>query len=427
MYKNRVISVLLLIAVFITMTFCGKYYFTLFTNEIENFSQRDAFVLNEYNSEIIEKLQRTENTDDWQAIIDSYEEIIVHIEDSSGNIIAATTGREWSRLDVKIQNPFKFDNEAYMIRSSVYFLRGYLTDATYLYRFIILVLVIISLLSLLSALIIYTFMLRPVYRLYDNIELYEHGMKPKRSVSHSQIAQLQNRFVTMTETIDKEQQNQRRIIASISHDIKTPLTSIMGYSELLNKENLTEERKQRYINTIYQRSTDIKGLIDDFDEYLSYNMASALKKKKITVAEMMERLTDGYEEELNHFGVKFICDINDSDEYVDVDVAKMRRVFGNIISNSTKHFKSEIRIIEVECEEDGKNLTITLSDNGEGVEDDKLDMIFEPLYTSDEGRKVAGLGLAICREIIEGHNGTIYARKSKYGGLAVVIKLKLVK
>lgn len=426
MYKSRGISVILSAIILIAMIGCGKYYFALFTNEIETFSQRDALILHEYNDEIIERLQSTDSIDLWQEIVDSYDEIIIHIEDSQGNLVALTSDREWSLLDVKIQNPFKYGDDAYMIRSSVYFLRGYLTDSNYLFRFVIAILSIIFLVGIFLVAVIYAFMLRPIYSLYDNIERYESGIKPKRSRRLSQIGLLQNRFVEMTETIDKQQQNQRRIIASISHDIKTPLTSIMGYAELLKKENLSEERKQRYLSTVYQKSIDIKSLIDDFDEYLSYNMESSLHTSKISVSEMMEKLTDGYEEELKQINIDFICRPIQFNEYVDVDIIKMRRVYGNIISNSIKHMKNGRKIIDTKCTSDGKYLTLKISDSGEGVDEDKLEIIFEPLYTSDEGRKVAGLGLAICKEIIESHGGTICAERSEFGGLSIIIKLNLL-
>ena len=425
MYKNRKFSIFLMLLLLVSMVAFGKYYFRLFATEVENFSNRDRLILQEYNNEIIKKLQKTDSTDKWQKIVDSYDQIIVHIENSDGNLVAETTGKEWSILDVKIQNPFKFEDDAFMIRSSVYFARGYLTDSNYLFRFIVLVALIIFCVVVFLVILIYAFMLRPVYRLYDNIERYESGIKPKRTYHRSQIGILQNRFVEMTDTIDKQQQDQRRIIASISHDIKTPLTSIMGYAELLKKENLPEERKQRYLSTVYQKSVDIKSLIDDFDEYLSYNMESSLHKSTMTVSEMMEKLVDGYEEELKQLGVRFIFHKVEITDNIDVDIIKMRRVFGNIIGNAIKHFDKNDRFIEVLCRKEDDQLVIIISDNGEGVEEEKLEIIFEPLYTSDEGRKVAGLGLAICREIVESHSGSIYAERSPYGGLSTVIKLKL--
>ena len=73
---------------------------------------------------------------------------------------------------------------------------------------------------------------------------------------------------------------------------------------------------------------------------------------------------------------------------------------------------------------DRKKVYINIADSGKGVAEEKLDVIFEPLYTSDEGRKVAGLGLAICREIVDSHGGKIYAKSSEYGGLEICIELE---
>ena len=81
------------------------------------------------------------------------------------------------------------------------------------------------------------------------------------------------------------------------------------------------------------------------------------------------------------------------------------------------------KIIETRFTADKKKVYITITDNGEGVSEDKLDIIFEPLYTSDEGRKVAGLGLANCREIISAHDGKIYAQNVVQGGLKICIEL----
>ena len=95
----------------------------------------------------------------------------------------------------------------------------------------------------------------------------------------------------------------------------------------------------------------------------------------------------------------------------------------NIFTNSVKHFKDDNKRIVVEIMKLDGVIAFRFSDNGKGVPDDKLELIFEPLYTSDEGRKVAGLGLSICREITEAHDGRIYAEKSEMGGLAVTVEL----
>ena len=106
-----------------------------------------------------------------------------------------------------------------------------------------------------------------------------------------------------------------------------------------------------------------------------------------------------------------------------MDINKLKRVFSNILSNSVKHFRDGEKKIRIDIFSSGEMVAIRFSDNGKGVDEDKYELIFEPLYTSDEGRKVAGLGLSICREITEAHDGRIYAEKSEMGGLAVTVEL----
>ncbi len=421
--KNDILFVFFLSVAFTCVCF---YYFHSVSNMINQYAERDTTLLQNFNEDIMSKLQDTGSTAEWQKIVDSYDGVIIDIKDDEDRSVAHTTNKEWSIIDTKVQKAFVYKDNAYILRTSVYFVRDYLTDSGYLFKLIIIVFGMVTLFIVLISLIIYTLMLRPMHKLYDSIEKYEKGEPIKRMNRRSEIARLQNRFVDMTETISKQQQNQRRIIASISHDIKTPLTSIMGYAEMMKKENLSEERKQRYLNTVYEKAVAIRDIVDDFDEYLSYNLDSSLRKTKMTVTEMLEKLTESYEDELHSYGVDLICNIEQSNDIIDVDIQKMRRVIGNIIGNSLKHFNSERKLIEIECKKKPGAAQIIISDNGEGVESEKLEVIFEPLYTSDQGRKVAGLGLAICKEIVESHGGEIYAEKSKFGGLAVVIELKTI-
>lgn len=422
--KNDLMFIVVLIAAFTVIFF---YYFHSVADMIGEYSERDTSMLQNLNDDIVSRLQNTPDTASWGSIIDEYEGIVVDIKSGDDKTVAHTSGKEWSIIGTKVQKAFIYNDEPYILRTSVYFVRDYLNDSGYLFKLLVIVFVMVTLAIILIAMIIYALMLRPMHKLYSSIEKYEKGEPVVRMKGRSEVARLQRRFVDMTETITKQQQNQRRIIASISHDIKTPLTSIMGYAEMMKKENLPEERKQRYLKTVYDKSVAIRDIVNDFDEYLSYNLDSSLKKKEMTVNEMMNLLTDGYEDELASFGVDFICTTEENDDIIEVDIPKMRRVIGNVIGNSLKHFDSERKLIEVECKKKQGEVQIIISDNGEGVDEEKLEVIFEPLYTSDQGRKVAGLGLAICKEIVESHGGTIYAEKSKLGGLAVVTKLKTKK
>jgi len=273
-------------------------------------------------------------------------------------------------------------------------------------------------------LIIYSFLLRPFRVIYKAIEEYDRSGTIMDIKLKGFAGRVYRRFSTMARKLDSQQMNQRRIIASISHDIKTPLTSIMGYSERLKKDNLSEERKQRYLNTVYDKAVDIRTLVDEFDEYLGYNLSYGIQKSKLTVEDIEKCIINDYSDDFTQAGIDFeIINHANKDAEILADIQKLKRVCSNIFTNSIKHFKGEQKIIRLEISADGGMIVFRFSDNGEGVDEDKMNLIFEPLYTSDEGRKVAGLGLAICKEIVDVHYGKIYAEKSDLGGLAVCVEL----
>ncbi len=414
----------MVILIFLCAVIAFAYsYNSYITTVVADAAYNDKEILHSYNSEIIRKLTSQESVANWSEIVEQYEDIVIVIENSSNKVVVKSIGKTWSALDVKVQTPFEFGGEAYLIKSSVYLLRDYVSDVRTMVKFIFVEFLIgLACLSLLI-LIIYNVMLRHYRGLYKAIEEYEKTGNLKKIALKGYAGEIYSRFESMTKNLERQQQNQRRIIASISHDIKTPLTSIMGYAERLNKDNVTQDRKARYLDTVYGKSLEIQQLVNEFDEYLGYNLIQEMKTEVISARELADFVSREYLGDLEPAGVKLNI-LNYADEAkMAIDTGKFKRVFGNIFGNSMKHFKSEEKIIDFEISCDKKKIYINISDSGDGVEEEKLDMIFEPLYTSDEGRKVAGLGLAICREIIESHWGKIYAKTSRYGGLEICIEL----
>ena len=264
--------------------------------------------------------------------------------------------------------------------------------------------------------------LNPIVSIQESMKNYKKGIKPKRSMRKDEYGYLQNTFVDITQNLEKEKQKQNTIIASISHDVKTPLTSVMGYSEKLKKGVTNEEKFKKYINVIYDKSNAIKEIIDDFDEYLNYNLKSNLKKRTITTQELLNIVKADYKDEFesNHVILKITNKI--PKEKLEIDIEKFRRVFANLIGNSLKHLKKEEKIISIEIgKEEDNNIKIVIADNGTGVKQENLSKIFDVLYTEDPSRKVSGFGLSICKEIIEAHEGKIWAESNEYGGLSVII------
>ena len=423
MRRDKTLNIWVLMIVLGVIVSFAYVYNSYVIQVVTDAAYNDRQFLQNHNIEIIEKLVSQESEESWDDIIRQYEDMSIRIENSDNVIIAKTTSKNSSSIDVKVRTPFQFKDKVYIIRSSVYILRDYVVNVKGVVEFVFIEFTIgLSALWLLMF-IIYELLLKPYRGLYKAIEEYDKTGKLKKVNLKGYAGHVYNRFSSLTENLEKEQENQRRIIASISHDIKTPLTSIMGYAERLSKDNISQERRTRYLDTVYGKSLEIQHLVNEFDEYLSFNGHQLFRFEKTTASLIAADLREYYTAEMEIQGVEF--NVNNYAEEADVciDRVKMKRVFDNIFNNSIKHFKDEKKIINVDISGNRQKIFIEISDNGEGVEEEKLGIIFEPLYTSDLGRKVAGLGLAICREIIDGHGGKIYAVKSESSGLTICIEL----
>lgn len=424
MIHNRRVN-FIIISVMIVVNITFAYVFNASVRRIMGeVAYNDYITLQSQNVRIVEELKKTGNVADWNTIINAYEENIC-IFDKDGKVVAKTENSKASALDAKVRTPFEFKGEAYLLRTSMYILRDYVGSSKGVVKFVIVELLLVIMALTIFVLIVYSAMLRPFRVVYKAIEEYDRSGKLMDIKLKGFAGKVYRCFGSMAKNLESQQQNQRRIIASISHDIKTPLTSIMGYSERLKKDNLSPERKERYLNTVYDKAVDIRTLVDEFDEYLGYNLSYGIKKTKITVKEIEECLLKDYRDDFRQAGIDFeIINHADKDAGIFGDIQKLKRVGSNIFANSVKHFSQDgEKKIRLEIFAEGEMIVMKFSDNGEGVPEDKLEMIFEPLYTSDEGRKVAGLGLSICREIVEVHYGRIYAEKSEMGGLTVCVEL----
>ena len=422
-YNRNLNFVIILVVLGLILSFSYSYNNYVKSSYAES-AENNREIVRQYNNEIIGRILLQEDIEAWSDIVGEYADLAVEIEDNNNMNVIQSVGENFKEPSIRVRTPFEFKNKVYLIESSMFVFKDYdegINGALYNFVIIEASLGIAFLCMLVFAL--YNFKLKHYKKLYKAIEDYEKTGKLKKAELKGYAGHIYKRFRSMTENLEIQRKNQQNIIASISHDIKTPLTSIMGYAERLGKDNISEERRARYLDTIYGKSLEIQKLVNEFDEYLSFDVPLQSETEEITTEYLTEKLREDYESDLELLGVKLIVNNRAPGAKMSVDKSKMKRVFGNIFGNSVKHFNSQEKIIDVDISCDKQKIYIVISDNGEGVEEEKLEVIFEPLYTSDEGRKVAGLGLAICREIIESHGGDIYARKSESCGLAICIEL----
>ena len=277
------------------------------------------------------------------------------------------------------------------------------------------------------AVLMYLLMLSPIVRLRKTMRrYYEKGDRPERSERQDEIGKLQNAFADLVGVLECKEKAEHQLIASISHDIKTPLTSVLGYSERLRSAELSPEKRQQYLDSVYEKALRLKSIVDEFDDYLDVGLRDTAPMRLMTVEAFCEKLRMEYESELMDADVLFRIECRCPQEQIICNWEHMRRFFGNLIGNSIQHARAGHLELRLRCCREGEQVVFLFWDNGKGVPPELLQQIFEPLYTTDPGRKVSGLGLPICKSIMKAHGGTVGAESGPEGGLLVRASLPCV-
>lgn len=416
--KGFIIGVILLIISNILFITC--YYKFILSNEIyDNYNE----ITEELNKELHSILTIIENENKDFSYLENYakeKDVIITITDEFNNNIAEyNKGKRDSNQNILVSNIIKLKDKYYLISVSkkirLFTLKLGLNFLLY-ESIIILILTIIGLFGANLKI------LQPITSLSKDVNNYKIGILPKKRKIKGAIDIIQNDFVDLVNKLESEKEKQNQIIASISHDIKTPLTSILGYSERLLTSNLSNENKTKYANTIYNKSINMKELIEEFDNYLSANIKDETKYEKISIKHLCEYLNNYYKDDLKEKNIDLKIKNNCPNSYIYVDFSKFKRIFSNIITNSIRYLNKEKKIINITIKELNNVIEFNMSDNGTGTKED-LNKIFEPLFTTDKSRKISGLGLAICKEIIESLGGNIKAENNKMGGLSIIFTI----
>lgn len=232
--------------------------------------------------------------------------------------------------------------------------------------------------------------------------------------------------------IESERKNEKvknDLITNVAHDLRTPLTSIIGYLNLTTKNlDLDEETKQKYISIAYGKSLRLEKMIGDLFSYTKYNSEEIVAKSKpIDMVKFMEQMIEEFYPSLQDEKLEYEFNSNCENAIINGDGDLLARAFSNLISNAIKYGK------------DGKNLRVFVNKNetfvsisivnyGEVIPKKDLEYIFDRFYRVENSRSVktggTGLGLAIAKKIILMHDGAIKATSSLEGTtFEVILKL----
>lgn len=210
------------------------------------------------------------------------------------------------------------------------------------------------------------------------------------------------------------EQRKNDLVVYLAHDLKTPLTSVIGYLTLLRDEaQISEELREKYLSISLAKAERLEDLINEFFEITRFNLTNiGLEYSRVNLTRLLEQLAYEFKPMLSEKNL--VCTLEAApDIMIKCDVDKMQRVFDNLLRNAVNYsFEEEEITIRVTQEE--RNVHIVFSNHGNTIPPDKLERIFEQFYRLDSARSSgsggAGLGLAIAKKIVESHGGMITAR-----------------
>ncbi len=236
-----------------------------------------------------------------------------------------------------------------------------------------------------------------------------------------ELGNLANNINYMAQEIETKIENERKaektkneLITNVSHDLRTPLTSIMGYIGLARDEKYSDEKElKEYLDIAFNKSERLKVLIDDLFEYTKLtNEGVLLNFQRLNLNEFLEQLIEELRPYYEENDLKLNVLLPEEKIFINADTNKILRLFENLFTNSIK-YSHKPGEVNVSLEKFTETVVFTISNRGDRIDKDKLKKIFERFYRADEARNSSvsgsGLGLAITKNIAELHKGRVWA------------------
>lgn len=239
---------------------------------------------------------------------------------------------------------------------------------------------------------------------------------------------VQNILIQREQAARAAEQRKNELVMYLAHDIRTPLTSIIGYLRLLEQiPDLPDEEKEKYVHISLEKTYRLEKMINEFFEITCYNTQQiTIASKAIDLYYLLVQVIDEHLPLFTEHGNYITFHAAESLE-VCGDPERLARVFNNLLKNAVA-YSSKGTEITVNAEETPEHIVVTVSNHGKTIPDDKLETLFEKFYRLDESRTSntggTGVGLAIAKEIVLLHGGTISA-DSKNGLTTFTVKLPI--
>jgi signal transduction histidine kinase len=251
---------------------------------------------------------------------------------------------------------------------------------------------------------------------------------PDKVKAHDEIDLLGRQFNVMAEKINtqvhelkKMDSIRREMVANVSHDLRTPLTTMRGYLEtlLLKNNELSEEEKKQYLETALKHSQHLGKLVEELFELARLDSCeSVVYSEPFSMCELVQDVAQMYQLRAQQKAIQLDIDMNLESPLVYGDIAMMQRVMKNLLENGRQHTPEGGRIL-ISVDVDSGRVVVQVVDSGSGIPAEDIPRIFERFYQQNinrSGNEHAGLGLAIVKRILELHGSVIKVRSEMNHG-----------
>lgn len=252
---------------------------------------------------------------------------------------------------------------------------------------------------------------------------FDHRIPFTISGQMQRVVESINALVDSTiKAMEEERQIEKskdELITNVSHDIRTPLTSIIGYLGLIeNKQYQSEEDLIKFAHIAFLKSNQMKSLVDDLFEYIKVRQTDTpLNLMDLSINSLFEQLEASFELEAKQKEMQISSKLPDEDLKMQADPEKFARIFNNLITNALKYGKGGKHIYLEAHKVNDNELEMRVSNDGEPIPQDSLPQVFDRFYRVEKSRNTktggTGLGLAITQRIVDLHHGTIKVESNK--------------
>lgn len=289
--------------------------------------------------------------------------------------------------------------------------------------------IITVVLTIVTILLLSRIITLPLIRMKEATEQLSQGDNQVNLTSdrNDELGELANAITKLSTDLDRLKNARNEFLSSISHELRTPLTYIKGYADILDRSDTTEREREEYMGIIREEAAHLTVLVGNLFELAKLDRNQfTIQKQDVSIVELLTSVAVLVKPAFDDQEIELSVNCEE-DVPASIDPERIQQVLLNILDNARKHSFAGGRVT-IECRQEAGNITICITDEGQGIPEEELPFVFDRLYRVEKSRSRerggSGLGLAIAKEIVESHGGQIWMDSQFGEGTAVTVQLK---